>query len=639
MSSGFGAVVTYAVLALLWSAVVLVYARQWPATKGDRALRLLLAFLIAEALRTVVESAYFGLLWGANYGLLPDGLKVLGQPVFLTAAKLMTFVLGIVVLVGVARVWIPTELQRRQQRRDAEQELRRQLEESLRAAREREEQFSLAATASRDGLWDENLRTGERSLSLRFWQVLGYDELPPDTAAKWLSLIHPDDKQRVIDEYRAFLTSGETNYEVRYRIFHRDGSVVHLHGRGMLVKDEHGKPIRLVGFTRDVTEDFEAEAHRVQTQKMEGLGLLAGGIAHDFNNLLTVVSSSLSLAERQSERGVPVHEALQTAGQAVQRATALTRQLLAYAGRTNLSQHPLDLNQVVQGIGELLSVSMPRKVKLVQSLAPDLPGVLGDDGQLQQVVMNLITNAAEAIGDADGTVTLRTEVVTIDDEPADARTETPRGRVVCLTVEDTGCGMTAPQMARIFDPFFTTKGTGRGLGLAAMVGILRKHGGGVGVHSELEKGTRFRVFFPALAVAPAAPQLVAQRAASSKINARVLLVDDEPLLRRSATRLLVMLGCSVSEASTGAEAVKLVTATPDAFDVVLMDLTMPEMDGFEATQRIAKVAPNLAVVVSSGYTAVELPPQLPPSTRALAKPYDVNRLEAILREVTSAHAG
>ncbi|PZR15358.1 MAG: hypothetical protein DI536_07845 [Archangium gephyra] len=424
MTSGLGAVVTYALLAALWGLVVVVYARQWPSTRGERTVRLLLAFLIAEAARTFLESVYFGLLWGANYGVLPEMFKALGAPVFLSSVKGATVVLGVVVLVGVARVWLPTELAQRRTQRDAEEALRRQLEESLREARERESQLALAAQASRDGLWEDDLRTRRLTMSPRFWEMMG---LPPGDPSAWNRHVHPEDRERVREAYLHYLEGSTPNFDVRYRFIRPDGRQLHFHAHALMVRDEKGAPTRLVGFTRDITADVEAEEARVQTQKLEGLGVLAGGLAHDFNNLLTVVKSSLSVIEQQAKTGENVDDALGTAQQAVTRASVLTRQLSAYAGRTTLSQHPLDLNQVVQGIGELLSVSMARGVTLEQQLSPSLPGVLGDDGQVQQVVMNLITNAAEAIGEGVGTVTLRTEALVLEQEPAGARSPMPKG--------------------------------------------------------------------------------------------------------------------------------------------------------------------------------------------------------------------
>ena len=635
MASGLGAVVTYALLTGLWGTILVLYVRHRRAARGDALITLLLSVLTLDAFKTVVESAYFGLLWGANYGLLSETFKVLAQPVFLTLIKLLNVVVAVVVLGWLVRFWVPTELARRASQRQSEERLRRELEASLRAAHESEERFRLAASASHDFVWDFDLRTGAVYTPPRFAELLGYTVAEwPLTSGLWLGVVHPDDSKRVTEAIRR-VTSGETAiYDVKHRAVRKDGTVLHLHATGVTVRDEAGKAVRFVGFARDISAALAAEAAHVQTQKLESLGLLAGGIAHDFNNLLTVLSASLSLAERQAEKGESVKDVLGTATLALTRATILTRQLLAYAGRAGLSKQALDLNAVVSSMGELLTVSIPRKVRLERALQDGLPAVLGDEGQLQQVVMNLITNAAEAIGDREGTVTLRTEAQTLETPPPEVIGSAPRGRVVCLTVSDTGLGISPDVKARLFDPFFSTKGSGRGLGLAALQGILRSHGGAIGLTSELGKGTTFSVYLPAMfGVAPAPRAAVISPEKTSPVHARVLVVDDEPLLRRSARRVLQELGCTVAEATTGVEAVAKVRAGLDQFDLVLMDLTMPEMDGYEATRLIAELAPSLTVVLSSGYSAVDAPDSLPRGMRMLPKPYDLAMLEKLLREV------
>jgi|GEM_PF-1356701 PAS domain S-box-containing protein len=634
MSSGAGAVFIYSLLTVLWSTILVLYVRHRRAARADALISLLLAVLILDAFKTVVESAYFGLVWGGNYGLLPATFKVLGDPTFLTLVKLLNVLVAVVVLFWLVRRWVPTELAQRAAARAAETKLREELEASLRAVRESEERFHLAADASRDFLFDHDLRTGVVFSSPRFPELLGYAPHEwPATLEPWLQAVHPEDAERVRAALRDVVAGKSRTYEQRHRVVAKDGRVLHVLVSGLVVRDADGKATRFVGFTRDVTREVAEEAARVQTQKLESLGLLAGGIAHDFNNLLTVVSASLSIAERQLDRPDTLKDTLGTATLAVTRATSLTRQLLAYAGRSKVAQKPVDLNHVVSAMGELLSVSVSRKVKFQRVLAPSLPPVKGDDGQLQQVVMNLITNAAEAIGDREGTVTLTTDEVVLDVPPRDVVGPAPRGRVVRLRVSDTGEGMTAEVKARIFDPFFSTKGSGRGLGLAALAGILRSHDGAIGLLSEPGRGTTFSVYLPALATSQKPAPTPAARPNGQALQARVLLVDDEALLRRSAGRLLQLLGCEVDEAVTGADAVAKVTAAPERYDVVLMDVTMPEMDGYEATRRLATIAPKLAVVLSSGYSASDDAGALPAGVRALAKPYDARQLEAVLRDV------
>jgi two-component system cell cycle sensor histidine kinase/response regulator CckA len=433
-------------------------------------------------------------------------------------------------------------------------------------ARDAEERLTLAISATSDFVWDADLRLGTLHCSPQVAAWLGYaaEAWPP---TPWHVIVHPDDKDRVLASVKDVIRGRAMTYDVRHRVVRRSGEVLHVHATGATARDARGAAVRFVGAVRDTTGEVTHEAQRMQAQKLEGLGLLAGGIAHDFNNLLTVLSSSLDLAQRRTSAGEDPGEGLAMASLAVRRATVLTRQLLAYAGRAKLAQRPLDLNEVVGSMGELLGVSVSRKITLDVQLAEKLPAVLGDDAQLQQVVMNLTTNAAEAIGDRSGVVRLRTEVL---GQPVG---DAPEGVAVCLTVEDDGVGMTEDQQRQMFDPFFSTKGSGRGLGLAALAGILKAHGADIAVHSAVGRGTRVSISFPALpsAAPPARPE-----PPTGPISRRVLLVDDEPLLLRATSRLLQALGCQVTTSLNGREAVERVSADPDAFDVVLMDLMMPD---------------------------------------------------------------
>ena len=277
-----------------------------------------------------------------------------------------------------------------------------------------------------------------------------------------------------------------------------------------------------------------------------------------------MIASSLELATLRAEGHPTLGEPLQTAAAATSRAAVLTRQLLAYAGRAPSAHVPLDLNDVVRAIGDLLAVSVPRKVTLRRALEPNLPAVRGDPAQLQQVVMNLVTNGADAIGDADGTVTLRTQAI-----------QGPAGKWVQLTVTDTGCGMTPEVQAKAFDPFFSTKGAGRGLGLAALAGILKAHGATIQIDSTVGKGTSFAIALEAVDVSLNAGQPPPATPGPGRLERKVLVVDDEARVRKSARRLLEKLGCHVDEAEHGREADDRVLAAPTACDVLLIDMTMP----------------------------------------------------------------
>ncbi|MDP1922597.1 MAG: response regulator [Myxococcales bacterium] len=624
MSGALAAVIIYGVLTVIWALVLALYLRHRAASASDPLLAMLLSVLALDAFKSVVESGYFGLVWGANYGVLPESFKALGAPEPLAAVKVLNLVVAGVVLLRLARSWVPNELERRATQR-AELELR------LAQARENEETLRLAVAASSELLWDGDLRTGRVTGSAEAAKWLGYplSEWPP---TPWTLIVHEDDREMVQQAVAQTIKGQSRSYRVRHRVRHKDGTVFHALSTGVVARDETGRAIRFVGSVRDITHELEEEGRRLQAQKLEGLGLLAGGIAHDFNNLLTVVGSSLELAKRRVGGEPELVEPLQTASLAVSRATVLTRELLAYAGRAPIEHKPIDLNELVDAIGDLLAVSVSRKVTFQRVLDPTLPALVGDPAQLQQVVMNLITNAAEAIGDRTGTITLRTGLVVLEGPPATRRSGDVTGRVVRLTVSDTGAGMPPEVQARIFDPFFSTKGSGRGLGLAALAGILKAHGGAIGLESTVGVGSTFTIDLPALDAPLSKPAPVVATVGGA-LSLNVLLVDDEPMLRRSARRLLEELGCHVDEAATGREAVERVRAEPGTWHVVLMDVTMPELNGVEAAEQMRQVAPKLPIILSSGYSA-EADAVSDPRVLQLPKPYSFEKLEAVLRQAT-----
>ena len=395
---------------------------------------------------------------------------------------------------------------------------------------------------------------------------------------------------------------------------------------------------------RDRTEARQAEEQRrhletqfQQAQKLESLGVLAGGIAHDFNNLLTAVLGNLNLAQFKVEPGSPALPFLENAERTVLKASDLTRQMLAYSGKGKFVVQPQDLNQVVQELANLLHVSVSKKAVLQLELAPDLPWIEADGVQLQQVVMNLVTNASEALGDAEGTIAITTglEILDADRIAADFPTqEMGPGPHVTLEVRDSGAGMRPEVLARIFDPFFTTKPTGRGLGLSAMRGILKGHRAGLAIQSEVGRGSTFTAYFPA-APGLASPVLPPEPAAPEGLmSGRILLVDDEAVILDTLCPALEAMGLSVVVARDGLEAVSRFRESPEAFDLVLMDLTMPRMDGREAFRIMKAIRPAIQVVLSSGYQGQEsLHPITEPGLAGfLPKPYTLQALGAVLRE-------
>ena len=350
------------------------------------------------------------------------------------------------------------------------------------------------------------------------------------------------------------------------------------------------------------------QARVVEVQKLESLGVLAGGIAHDFNNLLVGIMGNAGLAQLELPPGTAGREQIIQIETAARRASDLARQMLAYSGKGRFVVAPLDLTELVREMTQLLQASIDRRIDIRYALAADPIVIEGDATQLRQVVMNLVVNASDAIGDASGVITVATSRVRADrsylagtfvDEGLEA------GDYAVIDVADTGAGMDAATQARIFDPFFTTKTAGRGLGLAAVLGIVRAHRGALKVYSELGKGSSFKLLLP-LTNADVSPDPWASPAATPWLGeGTVLVVDDEPMVRDVAGAILQRLGLEVVVAADGEEAIALFSEQPDRFAVVLLDLTMPRVSGAETFRRIREIHGKAPVILMSGYSEDE----------------------------------
>ena len=399
------------------------------------------------------------------------------------------------------------------------------------------------------------------------------------------------------------------------------------------ILNAEGKIYLLAGISRDVTDERRSQEALRQAQKLESLGVLAGGIAHDFNNLLSAVLGNLDLARLKLPPNTSSEPYLKNIESTILRAADLTRQMLAYSGKGKFIVEPLNLSRQVEEITHLLSVSISKKVALRYDLQSDLPAIEADATQVQQVIMNLVTNASEAIGDRDGIISIATGTRELGQQAKDflfAGQELEPGTFVTLQISDTGCGMSSETLGRIFDPFFTTKASGRGLGLSAMLGILRGHRAGIKIYSESGKGSTFHVYFRAMLGQVPVPE-AAPTALSTPYCGKVLLVDDEVDLRQSIAAMLEHLGFEVETASDGQEALE--HFQPGAYTLVLMDLTMPRLDGKEAFRRMKALDPAVRVILSSGYNEQDAIQQF--LGRGLAgfiqKPYQMKTLVEALK--------
>ncbi|MBY0491949.1 MAG: response regulator [Gemmatimonadaceae bacterium] len=368
---------------------------------------------------------------------------------------------------------------------------------------------------------------------------------------------------------------------------------------------------RIAQLDREIRRRREAEAERqrlesqlMQAQKLESLGVLAGGIAHDFNNILTSILGYCDLALLECASDSEASRMVREAANGARQAAELTRQMLAYSGRGQFVTGPVVLSELVESIARLLDVSISKKCVLRLDLMPNQPACIADSSQLRQVVMNLIINASEAIGDRSGIISVTTGAVWCEREYlAESFVDEglQEGLYVTLEVSDTGAGMSPETRARIFDPFFTTKFTGRGLGLAAVLGIVRGHGGAIRVYSEAGRGSTFKLLFPAAERATTVRDVPAFVPRPGP-GAMALVVEDEESVRAVASAMLRQMGFEVRSAPDGRAALTLFQEYHDRDPLVLMDLTMPHLDGRATVRELHRDWPHARIILMSGYS-------------------------------------
>ncbi|HOX24283.1 MAG TPA: PAS domain S-box protein [Candidatus Krumholzibacteria bacterium] len=516
--------------------------------------------------------------------------------------------------------------------------------------RESEERFRALVEASSDWIWEMNEHAIYTYSSPRVRDLLGYEphamlgrsffELMPDYEIARVSPLY----EAAARERRPFIALENVNR-------HRDGRMIVLETSAVPILDAQGRWKGYRGIDRDISRRRQDEQQRLDlerrilhAQKLESLGVLAGGIAHDFNNLLVAILGNAELAMIEMAPLAPGRDAVQDVRRAAIRASELTNQLLAYSGKGRFVIEDVDVSAVVSEMVRLLEVSVSKRARLVCDLAGGLPAVEADAAQLRQVVMNLVTNASEAIEttERDGTITLCVRELVI--EPAGLPgvaigEDQPAGRYVELAVTDTGCGMTPEVRDRLFDPFFTTKFFGRGLGLAAVQGIVRGHQGVLAITSAPDRGTGIRVLLP---VAPGASSEAGDTSATAMPGWRgagtALVIEDDDTVREVAARILTHLGYGVLAAENGQRGIDLFRARADEIAVVLLDLSMPVMDGEQTYRELRRLRSDVRVILVSGYDELEATRRFAGAGLAgfVKKPYTIEDLTAVLRRALGA---
>jgi hypothetical protein len=452
--------------------------------------------------------------------------------------------------------------------------------------------------------------------------------------AFWAARIRPDDRPRVLEEWARFLRD-RSAFEAEHRLLAKDGRVLWVQNVGRLYGPEPG---RVRGFLVDITRRKSLEDQLLQAQKMEALGRLAGGVAHDFNNLLTIINGYSELALPRLPEGSPLRNHVQEIRDAGVRAHSLTRQLLAFSRKQVVQPVALGVGDHLAGMQRMLARLVGEDVKISTALVPAVGRVRIDPGHLEQVVINLVVNARDAMPRG-GRITLSAEAVTLGEEDARRIPDAKPGPHVRLSVVDTGTGMGPEVRQRLFEPFFTTKelGKGTGLGLSTVHGIVRQAGGTITVESEPGRGSAFHVLLPRLPDgAEAAPPARPLPAAASRGTETILVAEDQHVIRRLAQTVLESAGYRVLLAADGTEALKICEDRQEPIHLLLTDMIMRSMSGAELAVLVRRLHPAVRVLYMSGYTDREITDLAGEAARFIAKPFGIPELLAKVRETLEA---
>jgi PAS domain S-box-containing protein len=502
----------------------------------------------------------------------------------------------------------------------------------------KQDALELALEAAGLGTWEHDLSTGAIFMDARARTLFGLTPDEPLAVTRWLETVHPDDRERTLSSWEAALAERST-YSAEYRVVWPDESTHWIMAVGRFVTDTStGAANRFTGVVLDLTERRRTEEHLQESLRLEAVGRLAGGIAHDLNNMLAAILGFGDLLAKSFARDDPRASDVEQITRAATRSASLTRQLLAFARREMIQPRALDINTVIHHAQALLPPILGENVELDLRLTPDLGVVYADARQIEQILMNLVLNARDAMPQG-GRVTIETSTIQLGPGARAWRREdahAPSGRFVMLSVTDTGHGMDAATLQRIWEPFFTTKpqGRGTGLGLASVYGAAKQSGGFVWADSEPGRGTTVQVYWPEIRAAVEAPADLESAAPVVGGSETILVVEDEELVRALGVRALRSVGYTCHEARDPADALRFLGDPEMHVDLVVTDVVMPGMSGGDLGDRLERLRPGLPVVYTSAFTDEDVIHRgmLGPGRPFLQKPFTPSELARAVRE-------
>jgi len=472
------------------------------------------------------------------------------------------------------------------------------------------QRLQLATDSGKLAIWDWDVKENIMFWDERMFELYGItQETFPNNVDAWINGLHPDDKKRAIEESDAAL-AGEKEFDTSFRVAHPDGTVKFLKANGMVIRDNDGKAVRMIGINSDITEQIQAEeemrilaTHLQQAQKMEAIGTLAGGIAHDFNNILGAILGYAEMAYEDSQTGSVKPSDLNQVVQAGHRAKDLVKQILAFSRQADSEKIPLRPTVLVKESIKLLRSSIPTTIDIQQDIDSQTDLILADPTHIHQIMMNLCTNAYHAMEEKGGTLSISLGNKALTEHDLVNHPPIKPGNFIQLSIKDTGSGITPEIKERIFDSYFTTKeaGKGTGMGLSIVHGIVKSYGGFITCHSEIGAGTVFMIYLPAVL-----DQIGIETKETEMTpvgTERILFIDDEEILTEMAQTMLERLGYTVSIQMSSQDTLATFKNQPEVFDLVITDQTMPGMNGVDLATKMLQIRPDIPIILCTGYSS------------------------------------